>query len=266
MPYLSVRDIQKSYSAVRGGETLALQRVSLDLEKGDFVAILGPSGCGKSTLLQIVAGLIPPSAGQVLLDGAPVTKPPREIVYLFQQYAKSLLPWRTVRQNVALAFEARAGIDKRAALAGCDHYLDMVGLASFGDHFPWQLSGGMQQRVAIARALAAQPKVLLLDEPFSAVDALTRMELQSLILDIWAKSGLTILLITHDVDEAVFLADRIAVLSNRPSTIERIESTQLPRPREALATREVPRFLDLRHDLVDHLLRRQSERASHASV
>jgi NitT/TauT family transport system ATP-binding protein len=254
--YLSVREVNKVYQSHHGAATTALQSISLDVRQGEFLAILGPSGCGKSTLLQIIAGLIDRSAGEVVLDGKPVKAPPPEMVYLFQQYSKSLLPWRTVEQNVALVFEGR-GLAKREISARCGEYLDMVGLDGFNRHYPWQLSGGMQQRVAIARALAAQPRVLLLDEPFSAVDALTRLELQSLVLDLWQRQGLTILLITHDVDEAVFLADRIAVLSSRPSTVDMIVDTELPRPRDAMATRELPRFLQLRHQLVTHLLRRQ---------
>jgi NitT/TauT family transport system ATP-binding protein len=255
-PYLSVRDVNKVYGGRHGEATTALKSISLEVKQGEFLAILGPSGCGKSTLLQIVAGLIDASAGTVALDGRAVTAPPPEMVYLFQQYGKSLLPWRTVEQNVALVFESKR-MKKREIEERCRQYLQMVGLASSGKHYPWQLSGGMQQRVAIARALAAQPRVLLLDEPFSAVDALTRIELQSLVLDLWARQGLTVLLITHDVDEAVFMADRIAVLSSRPSTVEMVVSTDLPRPRDAMGTRELPRFLQLRHDLVTHLLQRQ---------
>jgi len=255
--YLSIRDVNKVYGGGHGDATTALKSISLEVKQGEFLAILGPSGCGKSTLLQIVAGLIDASAGTVMLDGNAVTAPPREMVYLFQQYAKSLLPWRTVEQNVALVFESKR-IKKRDIAQRCGEYLDMVGLADFRKHYPWQLSGGMQQRVAIARALAAQPRVLLLDEPFSAVDALTRIELQSLVLDLWARQGLTVLLITHDVDEAVFMADRIAVLSSRPSTVEMVVSTDLPRPRDAMGSRELPRFLQLRHDLVTHLLQRQN--------
>jgi NitT/TauT family transport system ATP-binding protein len=255
-PCLTIRDISKVYPGHHGEPTVALKSISFEVRQGEFLGILGPSGCGKSTLLQIVAGLIDSTGGDVVLNGKPVTSPPREMVYLFQQYAKSLLPWRTVEQNVALVFESkrmtRAEIAER-----CGEYLAMVGLESFRQHYPWQLSGGMQQRVAIARALAAQPRVLLLDEPFSAVDALTRLELQSLILDLWQRHGLTILLITHDVDEAVFLADRIAVLSSRPSRVEMMVTTDLPRPRDAMATRELPQFLKLRHQLVTHLLQRQ---------
>jgi NitT/TauT family transport system ATP-binding protein len=256
-PYLSIRDVNKVYGGQHGEATTALKSISLEVRQGEFLAILGPSGCGKSTLLQIVAGLIDGTAGEVALNGKAVTAPPPEMVYLFQQYSKSLLPWRTVEQNVALVFESK-GMKKRDISERCGEYLDMVGLASFRKHYPWQLSGGMQQRVAIARALAAQPRVLLLDEPFSAVDALTRIELQSLVLDLWARQSLTILLITHDVDEAVFMADRIAVLSSRPSTVETVVDTELPRPRDAMGTRELPRFLQLRHELVTHLLNRQN--------
>ena len=256
-PYLSIRDVNKVYGGRHGGATTALKSISLEVKQGEFLAILGPSGCGKSTLLQIVAGLIDGTAGEVLLNGRAVTAPPPEMVYLFQQYSKSLLPWRTVEQNVALVFESKR-MRKREIEERCGEYLEMVGLASFRKHYPWQLSGGMQQRVAIARALAALPRVLLLDEPFSAVDALTRIELQSLVLDLWARQGLTILLITHDVDEAVFMADRIAVLSSRPSIVEMVVNTELPRPRDAMGTRELPRFLQLRHELVTHLLQRQN--------
>jgi len=255
--YLSIRDVSKVYGGRHGEATTALKSISLEVRQGEFLAILGPSGCGKSTLLQIVAGLIDGTAGEVVLNGSPVTAPPPEMVYLFQQYSKSLLPWRTVEQNVALVFESK-GMKKRDIAARCGEYLGMVGLAAFRNHYPWQLSGGMQQRVAIARALAAQPRVLLLDEPFSAVDALTRIELQSLVLDLWARQGLTILLITHDVDEAVFMADRIAVLSSRPSIVEMVVDTELPWPRDAMGTRELPRFLQLRHELVAHLLQRRN--------
>lgn len=264
MALLSVRGIQKIYESRHGDATVALKDITLDIAEGEFLAVLGPSGCGKSTLLQIIAGLVEASGGQVLLHGQAVSSPPPEMVYLFQQYSKSLLPWRSVAGNVALAFEARQRLSKTERLARCQTYLEMVGLGSFPNHYPWQLSGGMQQRVAIARALAAQPRVLLLDEPFSAVDALTRLELQNLILDLRREHGLTIVLVTHDVDEAVFMADRIAVLSNRPSVVERLEDTGLPHPRESMATRELPRFMQLRSDLVNHLMTRQKEEVVHA--
>ena len=237
-------------------ELRALRDIDLEVRAREFLAILGPSGCGKSTLLQIIAGLMQPSSGQVRFRGRPVLGPPEGMVYLFQQYAKSLLPWRTVAGNVALAFEANAGYSREQVRERASEYLGMVGLAGFEKRYPWQLSGGMQQRVAIARALAANPRVLLLDEPFSAVDALTRVELQALVLDLWQKHALTVVLVTHDVDEAVFLSDRIAILSKRPTVIEEIVETGIAHPRDAIATREQPRFIELRHALMDRLLNR----------
>jgi NitT/TauT family transport system ATP-binding protein len=260
--FLCVSDVSKTFASPSGETIVALQRISFEVAEGEFFAVLGPSGCGKSTLLQIIAGLVPATSGQVSLAGKPVTAPPRDMVYLFQQYNKSLFPWRTAAKNVAFSLENRklaaAEIRER-----CAEYLRIVGLDGFEDHYPWQLSGGMQQRVAIARALAAEPGVLLMDEPFSAVDALTRLDLQSLVLDIWSKQRLTVLLVTHDVDEAVFLADRVAMLSSRPATIATITETGLPRPRDAIATREDPRFLGLRHRLIETLLKRPATEGAH---
>jgi NitT/TauT family transport system ATP-binding protein len=236
------------------GQTVALGDIELAVREGEFLAIVGPSGCGKSTLLQIAAGLALPTRGTVRFDGQAVTAPPPGIVYLFQQYGKSLFPWRTVLDNVVFAIEHRAGMRRADARASSRRYLDMVGLADFADHFPAQLSGGMQQRVTIARALAAQPRVLLMDEPFSSVDALTRIELHALVQDLWQKHGFTAVLVTHDVDEAVFLADRIAVLSARPSRVVNVLETGLPRPRDRLATPQLPCFLALRHELLATLL------------
>ncbi len=254
-PYLQLAGIGKTFGS-GDRQVQALGRVDLDVAEGEFLAIVGPSGCGKSTLLQIAAGLAPPSAGEVRFRGAPVTAPPAGIVYLFQQYGKSLLPWRRVVDNVAFAIEHRPGVSRAAARETSRRYLAMVGLDEFADRFPWQLSGGMQQRVTIARALAAEPRVLLMDEPFSSVDALTRLELHQLVLDLWAKHRFTAVLVTHDVDEAVFLADRVAVLSARPSQVVQVHDTELPRPRDSLATRELPRFLALRHAILQGLLKR----------
>ena len=254
--YLQLDKVSKSYRAGGSGETRALSEITLGVGEGEFLAVVGPSGCGKSTLLHIVAALVAPSSGEVRLNGARVTRPPESMVYLFQQYAKSLFPWRTVIDNVAFAVEHRKGMRRAGARAHSRRFLDMVGLADCAGSYPWQLSGGMQQRVAIARALAAEPRLLLMDEPFSSVDALTRLELHGLVLDLWEKQRFTVLLVTHDVDEAVFLADRVAVLSARPSTVMRSIRTELPRPRDNIATREDPRFLALRHDLLAILLRR----------
>jgi NitT/TauT family transport system ATP-binding protein len=252
---LSLRHIRRVFDLGSGDPTVALDDISLDVAAAEFVAILGPSGCGKSTLLQIAAGLIPASAGEVLLDGAAVQAPPPKLVYLFQQYGKSLFPWRSVVRNVEFALQDRCR-DRRERRAKAVEYLRVVGLDGLADRNLWQLSGGMQQRVAIARALAAQPEVLLLDEPFSAVDALTRVELQTLVLDIWRKRRLTIVLVTHDVDEAVFMADRVVMLSRRPAVIGTVREVTLERPRDPITTREDPRFLALRHELLSQLLTR----------
>jgi NitT/TauT family transport system ATP-binding protein len=254
-PYLRLEDIGKTFGS-GDQRTEALGRIDLDVREGEFLAIVGPSGCGKSTLLQIAAGLSRPTRGSVRFNGNEVTAPPPGIVYLFQQYAKSLFPWRTVIDNVAFAIEHRPGVGRAAARTHAQRYLEMVGLAGVEDRYPAQLSGGMQQRVTIARALAAEPRVLLMDEPFSSVDALTRMELHTIVQELWARHGFTAVLVTHDVDEAVFLADRIAVLSSRPSTVVRVFDTQLPRPRDKITTPELPRYLALRHELLSLLLGR----------
>ena len=250
---LRIESISKRFVA-RGSELEAIHSVSLAVEAGEFLAIVGPSGCGKSTLLQIVAGLMAPSTGRIWLGDRDVTAQPAHMVYLFQQYAKSLLPWQTVEGNVMFSFAHRLHLSRASAHERCRTYLDMVGLADFAAHYPWQLSGGMQQRVAIARALAAEPAVLLMDEPFSSVDALTRLELHALILDLWAQKRFTAVLVTHDVDEAIFLADRVAVLSRRPAVVSEIVATNLARPRLPVETHENPNFLKLRHRLLEHLL------------
>ncbi|MFZ4649420.1 MAG: ABC transporter ATP-binding protein [Rubrivivax sp.] len=253
--HLELQGVRKHFGQ-GAQQTLALEQVDLQVREGEFVAIVGPSGCGKSTLLQIAAGLASPSAGTVHFRGAPVVAPPEGIVYLFQQYAKSLFPWRTVLANVMFAVEHRPGLTKAAARDHAMTYLGKVGLADFADRYPWQLSGGMQQRVTIARALAAEPRVLLMDEPFSSVDALTRLELHDMVLGLWTQARFTAVLVTHDVDEAIFLADRIAVLSPRPARVSQLIETGLPRPRDPITTTEQPRFLALRHQLLATLLGR----------
>jgi NitT/TauT family transport system ATP-binding protein len=262
---LFVDGICKVFGGLSGSAVEAIRFVSLTVEAGEFVVIVGPSGCGKSTLLQVVAGLISPSHGRVLLGEQDVTGEPAHMVYLFQQYSKSLFPWMSVAENVMFSFCHRTKLTKSAARVRCREYLTMVGLSDFAENYPWQLSGGMQQRVAIARALAAEPRVLLMDEPFSSVDALTRMDLQGLVLDLWTAKRFTAVLVTHDVDEALFLADRVAVLSRRPSTISEVIATRLPRPRHAIETRELPSFLALRHRLLAHLLNR-SDGGAHVGL
>ena len=262
---LRLSNLGKIYGEGSLDAYLVFDSISLDVAPSEFLAIVGPSGCGKSTLLRIAAGLAVQSSGEVTLDGMALSGPPPGVVYLFQQYAKSLFPWRTVLDNVMFPLEAAPRSERRGLRERCREYLRQVGLEGFEGKYPWQLSGGMQQRVAIARALAAQPRVLLLDEPFSAVDALTRMELQSLVLDLWRENRFTAVLVTHDVEEAVFLADRVAVLSHKPTMLSEVLDVELPRPRDQIATREHPRFLALRHHLMAALLGRpEASSAAHA--
>jgi NitT/TauT family transport system ATP-binding protein len=260
MPLLEINQVGKSF---RSGstDTVALDGVDLILEERSFLAVVGPSGCGKSTLLQIAAGLMPADRGTVKFLGKCVTAPPPHVVYVFQQYTKSLFPWRTVLANVEFALEGRSGIGAAERRDRSHSLLELVGLKDFAAHYPWQLSGGMQQRVAIARALAADARLLLMDEPFSALDALTRMDLQNLLLDLWAARGLSVLFVTHDVDEAVYLADWVAVLTHRPARVHEIVAVGVPRPRDPITTREESRFLALRHDLLAQLMRRKSSHA-----
>jgi NitT/TauT family transport system ATP-binding protein len=241
---LAVDAVGKTYG--RGPEAhTAVDDVSFAAQPGELLCIVGPSGCGKTTLLRCVSGLTPVSRGVVRLDGETVTAPPRSMALVFQDYSRSLLPWMTVHANVVLPLRARrVPRARRDALAR--EALASVGLGDDGHRYPWQLSGGMQQRAAIARALAYEPEVLLLDEPFASVDAQTRADLEDLLLDVWHRTGLTVLLVTHDIDEAVYLADRIVVLSAGPARVKETIAVDLPRPRDQIATKELPAFAHLR--------------------
>src|SRR5213076_1033826 len=212
-------------------------------------------GCGKTTLLKCIAGLLRPTRGEVLLRGKRVTGPPEELALVFQEYSRSLMPWTSVRNNVLLPLRHKQlGRRERARLV--EEALEAVGLTRFIDHYPWQLSGGMQQRVAIARALAYQPSILLMDEPFASVDAQTRGDLEDLVLSVRERFGVTIVFVTHDIDESVYLADRIAVLSNSPTEVKEIVPVDLGRPRDQIATKELPEFVQLR-GLVYRLIKRE---------
>jgi NitT/TauT family transport system ATP-binding protein/sulfonate transport system ATP-binding protein len=220
--FLSVEAVSKEFPGVRGGAaTRALEKTDLTVEDNDFITILGPSGCGKSTLLRIVAGLEQPSTGRVLLDGAPVSRPGPDRGMVFQSY--TLFPWLTVRDNI------RFGALATYAIA--DELIGKVGLRGFENHYPKMLSGGMQQRTALARALANDPKILLLDEPFGALDNQTRALMQELLLGIWEADKKTVLFVTHDIDEAIFMANRVAVMSARPGRIKATIEIELPHPR-----------------------------------
>jgi NitT/TauT family transport system ATP-binding protein len=244
---LEVRGLRKEFQPLSGQPVTAIGDVSFNVGAEQFVSIVGPSGCGKSTLLQCVAGLLRPTAGLVVLGGREVTGPPEGLVLLFQEYNKSLLAWRSVLGNVCFGLEQKPGMSRAEREAEARHYLELVGLAGFERHYPWELSGGMQQRVAIARALACKPQVLLMDEPFGSLDALTRFELEDTLLRLWSSLRSTILFVTHDIEEAVYLSDRVYVLSRRPSHMIADMAVDLPRPRDQLASREDPRFIRLRH-------------------
>lgn len=227
----------------RGNETVALSGVSLDIHDNEFVSVVGPSGCGKSTLLNIIAGLTAPTEGKVYCDGREVTGTGTERGVVFQQYA--LFPWLTVKKNVMFALEMR-GVKGKDAAAGAMKYLEMVDLVRFADHYPKELSGGMKQRVAIARAYAAEPEVLLMDEPFGALDAQTRTQLQTELLATWEREKKTCFFITHDVEEAIILAQRVVIMSARPGRIREIVEVNIPYPRTQ-ETKLTPEFNALKN-------------------
>jgi NitT/TauT family transport system ATP-binding protein len=251
---LDVSGLQKRYAS---SGLLAIDNITLDVKQREFVSIVGPSGCGKTTLLKTICGLLSPSAGSVTLDGKLVTTPPPEMVLVFQDYARSLFPWLTVEGNVRFPLKKKnlaAAESKRAV----GEALAAVGLDRFVKQYPWQLSGGMQQRVAIARAVAFRPEILLLDEPFASVDALARAELEDLTLRLRDEFGITMLLVTHDIDEAVYLSDRVFVLSPPPSVVVREFAIPLGPTRDQETTRSDPRFLSLRNE-IHHLIGRPRE-------
>ena len=240
---LQVRELSKTYGTGPKA-TRAIAHLDFSVQEGEFVAVVGPSGCGKTTLLKCMAGLLRPTSGETVLRGQPVNEPPPEMAVVFQDYSRSLFAWLTVRKNVLLPLRRKADVADRERLVA--ESLAAVGLTDFVDHYPWQLSGGMQQRVAIARALAYQPKVLLMDEPFASVDAQTRSELEDLVLRVRRDFGVTIVLVTHDIDESVYMADRVVILTSPPSTVQETVTVDLPRPRDQIATKGMPAFADLR--------------------
>jgi NitT/TauT family transport system ATP-binding protein len=226
---LEVKGLDKVYKTTKG-ETVALKNVSFQTHKREFVCVIGPSGCGKSTLVRILAGLESYTGGEVLLDGKPITGPGRDRGMVFQGY--TLFPWRTVKQNVMFGLEMN-NISSDEAGREADLWLELVGLEKFTNAYPHELSGGMKQRVAIARALVNQPRILLMDEPFGALDAQSRCKMQAHLLEIWRNIDITIVFITHDLDEAIFLADRILVLKAHPGEVMELIEVPVPRPRSA---------------------------------
>jgi NitT/TauT family transport system ATP-binding protein len=234
------------------GDRPVLQDINLTIGKSEFVCMVGPSGCGKTTMLRMVGGLQTPGVGEVTFAGKRVNGPAREISFMFQDYSKALLPWRTAAGNVSLALEAN-GVASAQRAPRIKDLLEKVGLGRHADHFPAQLSGGMQQRVQIARCLAQEPSVLLMDEPFGALDAMTRQALQDEILRIIQAASTTVVFVTHDLEEAIYLGDRVVALYPNPGRIAQVFEVDLPKPRNQLTTRESPAFLRLRRALYDFI-------------
>jgi NitT/TauT family transport system ATP-binding protein len=248
---LSVRGLKKVYQT-DGGDVEAVRNLTFDLRAGELACLVGPSGSGKTTLLKCISGLMAPTEGEVLLDGKRVSGPPKKMAVVFQEYGRSLFPWMRVRDNVELPLKNQ-GVPKAERDRLVDEALEAVGLSHVPRSYPWQLSGGMQQRVAIARAIAYQPEVLLMDEPFAAVDAQTRADLEDLIRTVWKKLGITILFVTHDIDESVYLGERVIILSSSPTVIQEDITIDLPEDRDQLETRSLPRFTELRHHVYEQI-------------
>lgn len=242
---IEISSVDRTYAGTEDNEVEALRDINLSVKKGEFLSIIGPSGCGKTTLLRLIAGLDAPEAGKVTLEGEEIEEPDPQRGYVFQQ--GSLFPWLTVEKNIASGLKAR-GIykDNKADVA---RFIDLVGLHGFEKAYPHQISGGMAQRVAIARALINRPVALLLDEPMGALDAFTRADLQDKLLELWQKNGTTMVLVTHDVDEAIYLSDRIVVMTPRPGKISEILQVRLPRPRD----RGAEEFMELRGIILEKL-------------
>lgn len=246
---LVVENLRKVYNEGTPSAKVAIEEVSFTVERGEFVCIVGPSGAGKTTLLRSISGLAAPSSGQVVFEGKPLTTVPEQLGLVFQDYGRSLYPWLTNGKNIELPLSAR-GVKRAERQRRIQSTLSSVGLSHVENQYPWELSGGMQQRVAIARVLSYNPNLLLMDEPFASVDAQTRFDLEDLILKVRREFGITVVLVTHDIDEAIYLSDRVVVLSGAPSVVREIVDIPLGEHREQLSTRSSPQFLELRNRLM----------------
>jgi nitrate/nitrite transport system ATP-binding protein len=254
--FLEIEGLVKSYPKPQGGQVVVLDHINLTVDEQEFIAVIGHSGCGKSTLLRMVAGLEKASLGTIRLEGKPIRKPGSDRMMVFQQYC--LLPWLTVRQNVRLAidevFEQLSTVERAELVT---EHLEMVNLTAAAEKYPDQLSGGMKQRVGIARALAVRPKMLLMDEPFGALDALTRGKLQQQVLRIWENNRQAVMMVTHDIDEAIYMSDRIVLMTNGPeATIGEILEVPFPHPRDRDAIRHDPRYPEIHAAALDFLFHR----------
>jgi NitT/TauT family transport system ATP-binding protein len=252
---LKVEHLGKTYG--EGEQAVeAIGDLAFEVHEKEFVCIVGPSGCGKTTLLKCMSGLLEPTRGEVRLHDEPIDGPPERMALVFQEYSRSLFPWMTIRQNVAFPLR-RKQVDRDKLV---EESIESVGLSGFADRYPWELSGGMQQRVAIARALAYQPEILLMDEPFASVDAQTRADLEDLVLELRRRYGVTVVFVTHDIDESVYLGDRVIVLTPAPTTVQEICEVALPEPRDQVETKELPEFARLRAHVYRSIKRRGQDR------
>jgi NitT/TauT family transport system ATP-binding protein len=254
---LRVEHLKKTYG--EGDQAVeAIGDIGFEVEEKEFVCVVGPSGCGKTTLLKCMSGLLEPTEGQVHLHDQLIDGPPEKMALVFQEYSRSLFPWMSVRQNVAFPLR-RKSLDKSEAKELVERAVRSVDLERSLDRYPWELSGGMQQRVAIARALAYQPEIMLMDEPFASVDAQTRADLEDLILDVCKEYGMTVVFVTHDIDESVYLGNRIIVLTSSPTTVQEVLDVELPDERDQVETKELPEFARLRAHVYRSIKRKQPE-------
>jgi NitT/TauT family transport system ATP-binding protein len=261
---LKVENLKKVYESSTGSVE-AIGDISFEMRRGELVVIVGPSGCGKTTLLKCIAGLLSPTSGVIEIDGKPVTGPPENMALVFQEYGRSLYPWLTVRGNVELPLKHKK-LSKQERARIVDDALLAVGLDHAGNSYPWQLSGGMQQRVAIARAVAYGPEVLIMDEPFAAVDAQTRADLEDLVRQLHLERGMSILFVTHDIDESVYLGERVVVLSKSPTWVQEDLPIDLAPERDQITTRALPRFTELRTHVYEQIQRAKRGEAVRPTV
>jgi NitT/TauT family transport system ATP-binding protein len=261
---LKVEHLGKTYG--EGKQAVeAIGDLEFEVHEKEFVCIVGPSGCGKTTLLKCMSGLLEPTRGEVRLHDQPIDGPPERMALVFQEYSRSLFPWMTIRQNVAFPLR-RKRLDKGEERQLVEDAVESVDLTGFVDRYPWELSGGMQQRVAIARALAYQPEILLMDEPFASVDAQTRADLEDLVLDLRRRYGVTVVFVTHDIDESVYLGDRVIVLTPAPTRVQEVCEVGLPEPRDQVETKELPEFARLRAHIFRAIKRRGQDREEEGTV